>query len=203
VPGGPPSRAIAEIALLCGGFAFAEAPRWERGRLWVADARRDRVVTVSEAGEVDEVCRVEAPLALRIVQQERQEYFDAVDHTPEVDVDDPSPVLVGQVLHPALDCDAGVVADHVDVSEAGERERCDVPDRFQVTHVGADADEAHGRRGRIEGVLFDVGDDDLHAFRDEPAGHGEADAARAAGDDSDLASGVGQRHGTASARWLV
>jgi sugar lactone lactonase YvrE len=64
VPGGPPPRAITEIALLCEGFAFAEAPRWGRGRLWVADARQDRVVTVSEAGEVEEVCRVEAPLGL-------------------------------------------------------------------------------------------------------------------------------------------
>ena len=47
-----------ESRVLATGLVFGEGPRWRDGKLWVSDMHGLRVVTVDEAGAIDEVVRV-------------------------------------------------------------------------------------------------------------------------------------------------
>ncbi len=114
-----------------------------------------------------------------------QECPHAVDHAPEVHVDDPLPVGERVLVHGADHGDAGVVAEHVGGAECFvglARQPLDVLGAGDVDPRGED-----GRSflpdlvGRLrERVHLDVGHDDLHALGGEALGESEPDAARRA-----------------------
>lgn len=47
-----------KLSVLASGLAFGEGPRWHERRLWLSDMHANRVVTVSEDGQVERVVRV-------------------------------------------------------------------------------------------------------------------------------------------------
>ena len=89
--------------------------------------------------------------------------------------------------------DAGVVAQHVDRTERVERRVAQRLERRELGDVGDDTDDVAtlvaqlGRRSPSTGFGVDVGDDHAHALVGEPFDERATDAARAAGDDRDLA----------------
>ena len=90
------------------------------------------------------------------------------------------------------DADPGVVAEHVDLAERRLGTVGGFRHRVAVGHVEGQRDGvgiAGTERGvRLpEGVLLDVGQGDLHAGARERPRHGQAQPARGAGDESDLA----------------
>ena len=60
---------------------------------------------------------------------------NAVDHAPQVHVDDPPPVLLGRLPLVAQRPHPGVVADHVDAAECGHRRLASSPYRLQAGNV--------------------------------------------------------------------
>ncbi len=53
-----------ERKVLAGGWAFAEAPRWYRGLLWLSDMLGGRVLTIDSFGGVEVFCEVDSPMGL-------------------------------------------------------------------------------------------------------------------------------------------
>jgi hypothetical protein len=90
----------------------------------------------------------------------------------------------------------GVVDQHVDLPERGNRRGDQVGDRGRIAHVAGD--KAHGAdRAKLgdqcrAAIRIDVGRHHARALLQEPAGDGFADAARGAGYNDNL---VFQRHG--------
>ena len=78
----------------------------ERDDAVLGDAVRPEAAVRHETGERRREQDV-APLAL--LDEAGQERLDAVDRSPEVDVDRPAPVVVGHLEHRSADSDAGVV----------------------------------------------------------------------------------------------
>ena len=54
---------------------------------------------------------------LALFDETRYEHLDTMDRTPQVDVDDPSPIVVTHLGDRATDRDAGVVEDDVHLPE--------------------------------------------------------------------------------------
>ena len=133
----------------------------------------------------------------------RREDIDAVDHAPEVRVDDPAPFLeIAEDARAAAD--PGVVHQERDLAEIGEGE---VPQALDVDRLAdvddAEADVARMRReprhpilGRFEHRGVGIGHHDLHAEAGELHCGGKTDAARRAGDDRDPTGAEGrvERH---------
>ena len=109
-----------------------------------------------------------------------------MDHTPQVDAEDPAPVVEGLVAQQVERRDARVVAQHVDAPEPRERRRGQVVDRGGIGHVdrhrlrlaagGADAGGDHLGLGAVE-----VGDDDCGSGGGERLGERAPDATGRAG----------------------
>ena len=85
------------------------------------DAVLGHVVGAHEAaGDQAGQRRRRVDVALALLLHERQEHLHPVDRAPQVDVDDPAPVLEADVVGRGRDADAGVVAQHVHGAEAIE-----------------------------------------------------------------------------------
>ena len=48
--------------VLAGGWAFAEAPRWHDGRLWLSEMLGGRVLAIDSSGKVEVICEVPQPM---------------------------------------------------------------------------------------------------------------------------------------------
>ncbi len=141
--------------------------------------------------------------AVGVRLQHRQEGPHGVHHPEHVDVEQPAPVLrrqPGDRRHPRH---TRVGADQMHGPEAlDHRPRQGVQAR-RITHVDLQRRDAElGARPR-QGVGLTVGQHDLHAFRLERAGKGEADSGGAAGYDGGLGGEIGQGHsgGSSAVRW--
>ena len=120
--------------------------------------------------------------------QPRQERLDAVDGTPQIDVDDEAPIVVAGLGDRARVGDARVVEHHVHVVEHPERligevhdvvELADVADHaVHVDPVVAQVCDRIVQRG-----LVDVRQHQAGTAARELFGGGETDSARSAGDD--------------------
>ena len=133
-------------------------------------------------GRVDDM-----PLFLR-GQDARHEGADAVDDAPQVDVDDAVPVLERYLPGVAAVDDAGIVHRDVELPEVLDGRGPDALDGVGISDVGGDGQDlgalaGQSRRVRAQGVLVDVGHDDLHAGGDEAFDDGQPDATGRAGDD--------------------
>jgi len=142
-------------------------------------------------GEAGDRRRVDDVSFAALREHPRDEAADAVDHAPEVHPEDPLPV--GERVLPDVlrDRDAGVVAHQVHGAVRVERplrERLDVGGPGDVGHDREDGRSAglHLRLDARQRSGLDVGEDDLHPFRGERAGHGASDAARRAGHHGNL-----------------
>ena len=122
-----------------------------------------------------------------LLDQARQERLDAVDRPPQVDVDHPAPVAVGDVGDRGGIGDARVVEHQVHLAEQAEGFVGKVLDGVQLGDVADDAVclRAVGRScstAASSAVLIDVGQHDPRAATGELLRAGETDAACAAGD---------------------
>ncbi len=123
----------------------------------------------------------------------RDEAADAVDDAPEVNIDDPSPVIQREFPRSAgAAADARVVAEDVDSAEAlvgGFGKGFDVLLFRDIGPAGEylDAPRRDGRFGHCERLGFDIADDDVDAGIGEALSHGEPKAARSSCDNSDFA----------------
>lgn len=50
--------------VLAGGWAFAEAPRWHDGRLWLSEVLGGRVLAIDNSGKVEVICEVPQPMGI-------------------------------------------------------------------------------------------------------------------------------------------
>ena len=126
------------------------------------------------------------PAAGRVLQ-DRQEDAGAVDDAPEVHVDDPAPVGLGEVGDAPERADARVVDDDVDGAEALHRRVGEGLDAAAVADVGLDGERAEVVGGPVQRRHLDVADHELRAGRGQAAGDAQPDARRAAGDHRNLA----------------
>ncbi len=140
-------------------------------------------------------CRLEScarggvdDVALAGVSDEGKEGLHAVDDAPEVDPQDPLPVLQRQLLEAARPDDARVVVHDVDLSERVQRrlrQRLDVfppaDVRRQAEHVVPVALEPGD--GRLQRIALDVRQHHTHSLLREPGCGGQADSAGRAGHD--------------------
>ena len=106
--------------------------------------------------------------ALALLDHPRQERLDAVDRTPQVDVDDPSPVVVRHVDDRPANGHAGVVEHDVHRPEGVERSighRRHFVQRAHVAHdpVGLHASAAQRIDGGVECRPLDVGEHQTRA----------------------------------------
>ena len=62
--------------------------------------------------------------ALAVLADVRQEAPDAVHDAHQVDVDHPAPIIDRDLVDAAATCDAGIVADDMDVADGAERCLC-------------------------------------------------------------------------------
>ena len=121
-----------------------------------------------------------------LLEHDRQENTDAVYDAPEVDPEHPLPVGEGAFPEgPARTADARVVADDVHRAEGLERLLRELLHLLRLRDIGADgkhrrAPLAHLRVGLIEGALFNIRQNNLHAFGGEALGKAAADPARRA-----------------------
>ena len=100
-----------------------------------------------------------------LLDQARQERLDAVDRAPQVDVDHPAPVAVGDVGDRAGVGDARIVEDQVHLAQQAERFVGEVLDGVQLRDVAetpcASAPSARSRSTAcVERGLIDVGEHD-------------------------------------------
>src|SRR5271154_748407 len=105
-----------------------------------------------------------APFA--VGRDQRLEHLHAVDDAFEIDVDDPVPVVFGDLSERPARGDAGVVADQVHLAEGGQRHVGGGAQGGAAGYVGdhaLDADLLAGQRlaRRLQRVRIDVGDDDV------------------------------------------
>ena len=167
--------------------AFAEAQhgrlghRVHRGGRSAHGAFGDRGEGAVAGARVDDV-------ALVLRHQQGDESLDPVDDAEHVDVDAPLPV--GQVVLPQVTLgDAarpGVVAHHVHRPVQAAGLVGEMADRLEVGHVGRHTGRVDPLRperldGARQGVLQDVGEDDLHPLLPEPPADGRSDATGAPG----------------------
>ena len=125
-----------------------------------------------------------------LAPQDRQKALDAVHDTPEVDAEDPLPVLERLVLEEVEGRDAGVVDDHIHPTEPFDRRRREPVDCRGIGDVGAydmdvDVVVAQARSHGVEPAFVDVGEHDRTARRAEGRHDRGADAATRAGDNRD------------------
>ena len=109
-----------------------------------------------------------------------------------VDVEDGVPGLDGGVLHAAVEKDARVVHQHVELAELQHRRLDCHPPVVLARYVEVDVDAVSAslsnlRRDGLPLGVQQVADDDLGAFEREPAGLGRALPSRAAADEGYLA----------------
>ncbi len=122
-----------------------------------------------------------------LLDHARQERLDAVDRAPQVDVDHPAPVAVGDVSDRASIGDACVVEDQVHLAEQAEGFVGEVLDGVKLADVaqhtvcfravGAEPLDRLVQRG-----LVDVGEHDPGTAASEFPRRRETDTARASGD---------------------
>src|SRR6266542_5494705 len=128
------------------------------------------------------------PLVL-LLEHDRQEDADAVDDAPQMGAEHPLPVCEGALPDGAAGAaDAGVVADDVYGPKRLEGLLRELLHLLRLRDVGAHRQDRraalpHLGVGLVEGALFDVREDDLHAFGGKAFGEAAADAAGRAGDD--------------------
>jgi hypothetical protein len=140
--------------------------------------------------------------AVLVGLEDREEVVDAVDHAPQVHVDDPLPVVEREVGDVADRADAGVVGDDVRGAEALDDLSGQRGDAVRLRDIALDARRPELRGRRLQGAVLDVGDDDLHALADQGVRDALADPRCAAGDDGDLPFKLRERgHGSSSDRW--
>ena len=121
-------------------------------------------------------------VGLLLLDEDRDQGADPVDHAPEVHSQDPLPVSLGGLPDRALGGDAGVVADDVGGAELVEDPVAKVFHRVGTGNVGLDGQHLSASRAQLslslfEGVCLDVREDDLHPLPSEALGHRKADAA--------------------------
>ena len=127
--------------------------------------------------ETGDRCRVD-DAAAALLGHDRVRRLHAVDHTPQVDVDDPIPVRDPELEIVAADGDPGVVEDQVETAVCGD---CVVDQRLHGRGV-PDVDLGGAREGaQVAGYTLgrgavDVGDDDRVAAIDECAAQRGPDA---------------------------
>ncbi len=128
--------------------------------------------------------------ALGLGLDDRDDQLGAVDHPAEVDGHGLVPAVELRVVGGPAAVHAGVVAEHVDPAEDGQRllhRRLEVA---AFSHIGAyegDRVVALERGLRLLDVLHvPVGDHDFHPFGKEGADHAKADPVGAAGDEGHL-----------------
>ena len=129
--------------------------------------------------------------ALAAVHHGRQERAQRVDHAPQVDVEHPTPVLLGGVQERAAHPDAGVGHDHIrDAVLGGHLIRQDSGGR-RVGDVEPVGQAGRAVRGDLGGGAFggrgvDVHAQQVRALLGEGQRAGPADAAAGAGDQDQL-----------------
>jgi len=139
----------------------------------------------------------------------RRENARAVDDAPEVDADYGLPVFQWAEDRAAR-LDAGIVHQHMHVSEALLRDTRQSHEVVRPRHVGFDRRDIAGAarsdlrdlgRRRVQSLAAEIGEHNLHSKAGEAPRRGKADAGGGAGHDGDVVlgyGGVGQ-HGFDSA----
>ena len=143
-------------------------------------------------------CDVDDRAAFSLVTHASCRCAGAEECAADVHVEDALELDRRQVLEQKVREDSGVVHEHVEPAEAGHCRSHQLLDVRLHGDVSLDADhrtpcvgESRTRRG--EPVLTPVGEHHRRPRLGEPAGAGEAEALRAAGDERDLALQVEQR----------
>ena len=118
-----------------------------------------------------------------------------MDHTPEIDVEGPRPVLERHLLDGTANADTGVVAHDVHRSESVERRISQRLDLDEMTYVGPlchglMAGIGQATHGRVEALVIDVGEHHRHPGSGEGPSHRQPHAARGTGDHCGLALDV-------------
>src|SRR5215813_3015011 len=123
--------------------------------------------------------------ALAVRAHMRQETSDAINHTHQIDVDDPSPVVERDAVDPTAGRDAGVVADNVNAAESVERcLRC-LLNAIGIRDIAADtlysvSSIAQKLDGPIKRDSLNVREHHVHAGFSKGAAQRKADPRRAA-----------------------
>ena len=115
-----------------------------------------------------------------------------MNDAPQVDAENPAPVLLGHLPDGPTDPDARVVVHEVHRTEALEGGVAQRLHRGPVGDVGDHAEDLGPRAGQVvdrqlQRPCLNVAEDDPHALGGGLVGHGPADAAGAAGDHRHLA----------------
>lgn len=111
-----------------------------------------------------------------------------MNRTPQVNVDDPTPVVMGHLRHRTRDDNAGVAEHDVDAAQPSESFVCEMNDVTQIPHVAGDSMRvvslsAKPRHGFVQRGRIDVAQHHPGAATGELNGGSQPDAAAAAGDD--------------------
>ena len=131
-------------------------------------------------------------MAFALLLDQGQENVDAVDRTPQVDVDDPLPVGQLHLVGGGRDADASVVAQHVHPAIGVDRKVGKRLHLFKLRHIARPADNLGPGLGQFLGdpgecTLVEVADDQLRSGSGERPGHTETNAACSTGDDGHAA----------------
>ena len=129
-------------------------------------------------------------MTLALFNKSRKEHAHTVNHAPEINVDDPFPVINVHVGHRAASADTSVIADDVNCTKCIDCSSTKRINLFALGDVADDSDSLNRIRERCRSTFkcwnFDVGHNDLHALGTELLGQGEANATRCAGNDNNF-----------------
>ena len=147
--------------------------------------RVHRALQAALRGDVDDA-------ALSARHHRRIDRLGHEEHALEVHVDDPVELLLGEGLERLADVDAGIVEQDVDRPELARRLGGEGPPGGDVGDVDRAVQGAPAERADLAGGLVGLGPvvemakGDVRALGREGQRRGAADAARAAGDQSDF-----------------
>ena len=147
--------------------------------------RVHRALQAALRGHVDDA-------ALSARHHRRVDRLGHEEHALEVHVDDPVELLLGEGLERLADVDAGIVEQDVDRPELARRLGGEGPAGGDVGDIDRAVQGAPAERADLAGCLVglalvvEMAEGDVRALGGEGQGRGAADAARAAGDQSDF-----------------